>query len=69
MDNKINEMILELRNIFPKADKNREILLNEEQIKMFEKTLQKYEFEKYKNKKVILLKKRRNGFMYGFKIN
>lgn len=61
---KINEMILELRNIFPKADKNGEIRLNEEQIQMFEKTLQKYEFEKYKNKKVILLKKRANGFMY-----
>lgn len=61
---KINEMILELRNIFPKADKNGDILLNEEQIQMFEKTLQKYEFEKYKNKKVILLKKRTNGFMY-----
>ena len=63
MDNKINEMILELRNILPKADKNGEILLNEEQIQMFEKTLQKYEFEKYKNKKVIFLKKRTNGFL------
>lgn len=61
---KINEMILELRNIFPKADKNGEIRLNEEQIQMFEKTLQKYEFEKYKNKKIVLLKKRTNGFMY-----
>lgn len=56
---KINEMIFELRNILPKADKNREVLLNEEQIQMFEKTLQKYEYEKYKNKKVIFLKKRR----------
>ena len=63
MDNKINEMILELRNILPKADKNGEVLLNEEQIQMFEKTLQKCEFEKYKNKKVILLKKRTNGFL------
>lgn len=59
---KINEMILELRNIFPKADKNGEIRLNEEQIEMFEKTLQKYEYEKYKDKKVIILKKRANGF-------
>ena len=66
---KINEMILELRNICPKPDKNGEILLNEEQIEMFEKTLQKYEFEKYKDKKVIILKKRANGFMYGFKFN
>lgn len=66
---KINEMILELRNIFPKPDKNGEILLNEEQIEMFEKTLQKYDYEKYKDKKVIILKKRANGFMYGFKIN
>jgi hypothetical protein len=66
---KINEMILELRNIFPKADKNGEIFLNKEQLQIFEKTLQKYEYEKYKNKKVILLKKRTNGFMYGFKFN
>lgn len=66
---KINEMILELRNIFPKADKNGEILLNKEQIEMFEKTLQKYDYEKYKDKKVIILKKRANGFMYGIKIN
>ena len=51
-------MILELRNIFPKLDKNDEVLLNKEQLQMFEKTLQKYEYEKYKNKKVILLKKR-----------
>ena len=64
---KINEMIFELRNILPKADKNREVLLNEEQIQMFEKTLQKYGYEKYKNKKVILLKKRTNGLMYIFK--
>ena len=55
------EMIYELRNIFPKADKNGKIFLNEEQIKMFEKTLQKYEYRKYKNKEVIYLKKRRNG--------
>lgn len=55
-------MILELKNIFPKPDKNGEIFLNEEQTQMFEKTLQKY--EKYKNKKVILLKKRTKGFMY-----
>lgn len=60
---KINEMILELRNIFPKADKNGEILLNKEQLQKFEKTLQKYEYEKYKNKKVVLLKKRTNGFL------
>lgn len=66
---KINEMILELRNIFPKPDKNGEIHLNKEQLQMFEKTLQKYEYEKYKNKKVVLLKKRTNGFMYGIKIN
>jgi hypothetical protein len=67
MDNKINEMILELRNIFPKADKNGEIFLNKEQLQMFEKTLQKYEYEKYKDKKVIILKKRANGFMYIYK--
>lgn len=66
---KINEMILELRNIFPKPDKNGEILLNKEQLQMFEKTLQKYDYEKYKDKKVIILKKRANGFMYGFKFN
>lgn len=64
---KINEMILELRNICPKADKNGEIFLNEEQIQMFEKTLQKYDYEKYKDKKVIILKKRANGFMYIYK--
>jgi hypothetical protein len=58
-------MILELKNIFPKPDKNGEIVLNEEQIQMFEKTLQKY--EKYKDKKVIILKKRANGFMYIYK--
>ena len=58
-------MILELKNICPKPDKNGKILLNEEQIQMIEKTLQKY--EKYKNKKVILLKKRTNGFMYIYK--
>ena len=57
-------MILKLKNICPKPDKNGKILLNEEQIQMFEKTLQKYGYEKYKNKKVILLKKRTNGFMY-----
>lgn len=61
---KINEMILELRNIFPKADKNGEIILNKEQLQKFEKTLQKYDYEKYKDKKVIILKKRANGFMY-----
>ena len=60
-------MILKLKNIFPKPDKNGEILLNEEQIQMFEKTLQKYGYEKYKNKKLILLKKRTNGLMYIFK--
>ena len=58
-------MILELKNICPKPDKNGKILLNEEQIQMIEKTLKKY--EKYKNKKVILLKKRTNGFMYIYK--
>jgi hypothetical protein len=58
-------MILELKNIFQKPDKNGEIVLNEEQIQMFEKTLQKY--EKYKDKKVIILKKRANGFMYIYK--
>lgn len=57
-------MILELRNILPNANKNGEIILNEKQIQMFEKTLQKYGYEKYKNKKVIFLKKRTNGFMY-----
>ena len=61
---KIDEMILELRNIFPKADKNGEIILNKEQLQKFEKTLQKYDYEKYKDKKVIILKKRANGFMY-----
>lgn len=61
---KIDEMILELRNIFPKADKNGEIVLNKEQLQMFEKTLQKYDYEKYKDKKVIILKKRAGGFMY-----
>ena len=61
---KINEMILELRNIFPKADKNGEIIFNKEQLQKFEKTLQKYDYEKYKDKKVIILKKRANGFMY-----
>lgn len=61
---KINEMIFELRNILPKADKNGEIFLNKEQLQMFEKTLQKYNYEKYKDKKVIILKKRANGFMY-----
>lgn len=57
-------MILELKNIFPKPDKNGKILLNKEQLQMFEKTLQKYDYEKYKDKKVIILKKRANGFMY-----
>ena len=57
-------MILKLKNICPKPDKNGKILLNEEQIQMFEKTLQKYGYEKYKNKKVIFLKKRTNGFKY-----
>ena len=53
------EMIFELRNILPKADKNGEVLLNNEQVQMFEKTLQKYEYGKYKNKEIIFLKKRR----------
>ena len=57
-------MVLKLKNICPKPDKNGEILLNDEQVQMFEKILQKYGYEKYKNKKVILLKKRTNGFMH-----
>ena len=53
------EMIYKLRNILPKADKNGEIFLNDEQVQMFEKTLQKYEYDKYQNTEIIFLKKRR----------
>ena len=59
------ETILELRNIFPNANKNGEIVLNKEQLQMFEKT-QKHN---HKNKKVIILKKRTGGFMYLIKNN
>ena len=55
------ETILELRNIFTNANKNGEIILNKEQLQIFEKTLQKHN---HKNKKVIILKKRAGGFMY-----
>lgn len=53
------EMIYELRNICPNPDKNGKIFLNEEQIKMFEKTMEKYNYGKYQNKEIIFLKKRR----------
>lgn len=61
--NELYKMILKLRNILPNANKNGEIILNEKQIQMFEKTLQKHNHN-YKNKKVIILKKRASGFMY-----
>ena len=58
MSDKIMEMIYELRNICPQPNEKGMIFLNDEQIKMFEKTLQKYEYGKYKNKEIIFLKKR-----------
>ena len=59
MSDKIMEMIYELRNICPNPDKNGKIFLNEEQIKMFEKTMEKYNYGKYQNTEIIFLKKRR----------
>ena len=53
------EMMYELRNICPPPNEKGVIFFNEEQIKMIQKTMEKYNYGKYQNTEIIFLKKRR----------